>query len=173
MSVPIYRRVAAFWGVAGVLLILGQACWRLGWEARHAFEMSWSVWHGVVFVLILVFMAYSEGYRAFQKQFSPRVVSRARTLLMECTGWRGILAPLFCMGFFHATRKRMVVTYVVTAGVIGLIVLVRSMPHPWRGMIDCGVVVGLGWGMVAILCFVWKAWRDPTWSYPPDLPSGD
>ena len=36
-------------------------------------------------------------------------------------------------------------------GIVTLVVLVRRLPQPWRGIIDGGVVVGLSWGIVAIL----------------------
>jgi len=170
MRIGIKNQVAMVWGILGVLFLLGQACWRLALEATNAFGQPWNWYHWLVFLLILIFMAYSEGYRAFQLQFSPRVVSRARTLLHRCSTLQLFLAPLFCMGFFHATRKRKIVTWSVTAGIIVLIIGVRALPHPWRGMVDAGVVVGLGWGALAILIFSARAWRDPSWHYPPDLP---
>ena len=170
MEVPLKNKIAAAWGVLGVILILSQACWRLGLESIHAFETEWTVIHWVVFALIVFFMGYSEGYKAFQKQFSPRVVSRARTLLDQCSTAQLIFAPLFCMGFFHATKKRKIITYCVTAGIVLLIIGVRLMPHPWRGMVDVGVVIGLSWGMLAIIAFTWIAFKNPSWNYPPDLP---
>jgi len=170
MEVPLKNKIAAVWGVLGVVLLLSQACWRLGLESLHAFETAWGPLHWVIFILIVFFMAYSEGYKAFQKQFSPRVVSRARTLFTQCSTAQLVFAPLFCMGFFHATKKRKIITYIVTFGIILLIIGVRLMPHPWRGMVDIGVVIGLSWGMIAILVFTLIAWRNPDWSYQPDLP---
>jgi len=164
------NKIALVWGIGGVILLLSQACWRLAMESRHAFVFDWGWIHYVVFAAIVVFMAYSEGYKAFQKQFSPRVVSRAWTLLDRCTWLQLLLAPLFCMGFFHAARKRKIITYCVTLGIILLIIGVRLMPHPWRGMVDVGVVIGLGWGLVAIVAFTLRAIKDPNWHYPPDLP---
>ena len=31
--------------------------------------------------------------------------------------------------------------------VIVLIVLVEQLPQPWRGIVDAGVLLGLGWGL--------------------------
>ena len=42
-------------------------------------------------------------------------------------------------------------------GIVGLIVLIRKLDQPWRGIVDAGVVVGLGWGLVATL---WAGGRD-------------
>ncbi|MEM6886491.1 MAG: hypothetical protein AAF571_15825 [Verrucomicrobiota bacterium] len=170
MEVPLKNKIAAIWGVLGVVLILSQACWRLGQESLKAFEYEWGPLHWVIFILIALFMGYSEGYKAFQKQFSPRVVSRARTLFTACTTAQLIFAPLFCMGFFHATKKRKIITYIVTLGIVLLIIGVRLMPHPWRGMVDVGVVIGLSWGMIAIIAFTLVAWKKADWDYPPDLP---
>lgn len=164
------NKIALVWGIGGVQLLLIQACWRLAHESRHAFASDWDGFHYVVFAAIVMFMAYSEGYKAFQKQFSPRVVSRAWTLLDNCTWLQFFFAPLFCMGFFHATTKRKIITYCVTLGIIFLIIGVRLLPHPWRGMVDVGVVIGLGWGLVAIVAFTIRALNDPAWSFPPDLP---
>ncbi|MEM6821808.1 MAG: hypothetical protein AAF558_07720 [Verrucomicrobiota bacterium] len=171
MPYPLKNIIAATWGIGGVVLILGQACWRLGIEAGNALNYSWTWVHYLACAGIVFFMAYSEGYRAFQKQFSPRVVSRGRTLLYQATWVQTVLAPLFCMGFFHATRKRMITSYIVTAGIILLVIGVRLMPHPWRGMVDLGVVVGLGWGIAAILAYTLVSIRNTEWHFPPDLPN--
>lgn len=173
MEIPVKNKIAMVWGGLGVLLILSQACWRLGLEALNALKYDWTPLHWVVCILIIAFMGFTEGYKAFQKQFSPRVVSRARSLLTQCSTTQLVFAPLFCMGFFHATKKRKIITYAVTIGIILLIVGVRLMPHPWRGMVDIGVVVGLSWGIVAILVFALIAWKNPDWDYPPDLPEDE
>jgi hypothetical protein len=34
--------------------------------------------------------------------------------------------------------------------IVGLVLLVGMLPQPWRGIVDAGVVVGLGWGIVAL-----------------------
>jgi len=48
-------------------------------------------------------MLYSEGYKGFQKGYSPRVAARGHYLRDHSTLLRAILAPLFCMGFFHSS----------------------------------------------------------------------
>jgi hypothetical protein len=54
------------------------------------------------------------------------------------------------MGYFHAPKRRRVTSLSVTAGIIVLIILVRLLPQPWRGMVDAGVVVGLA-GITALV----------------------
>jgi hypothetical protein len=55
------------------------------------------------------------------------------------------------MSFFHATRRGLIGAWVVTSLIICAVVLVRQLPQPYRGIIDGGVVVGLGWGVLSIL----------------------
>ena len=75
--------------MGGVLLLFGQALVRLtpiAWEALTSgtlTSMEWAIYVGWVVV-----SAYTEGYRAFQKGFAPRVVTRAFEL---ATAPRGML----------------------------------------------------------------------------------
>jgi hypothetical protein len=62
-----------------------------------------------------------------------------------------VLAPLFCMGFFHATRQRMLTSWLVTSAIVALVIVVSHAPQPWRGIVDTGVVTGLGLGLASLL----------------------
>jgi hypothetical protein len=124
------RYVAAIWGIAGILALLGQASFRLSEVALQAWDYPFDPLHWIVLVGFLAFMAWSEGYRGFQKNFSPRVVARARHLARRATFLQGFLAPLFCMGFFHATRKRLITSYTLTTAIVVLIVVVRMAICP-------------------------------------------
>ena len=55
------------------------------------------------------------------------------------------------MGLFHATKKRMIVSWSVTIGVAIIVAAVKRLPYPWRNIIDAGVVFGLSWGSISIL----------------------
>lgn len=167
------RVLAAIWGVGGVLCLLGWAMVRLGARAVEAldpvFSKEW--WHWGALAGWVVFMAYSEGYRAFQRAFSPRVVARAQYLAHRATPIQAVLAPFFCMGFFHATRKRIITTWTLFFCMISLVLLVSLVPQPWRGLIDVGVVVGLAWGCVAIMVYAWRSWCGAPLDCDPDLPA--
>ncbi|MFP4352622.1 MAG: hypothetical protein ACLFSZ_07570 [Puniceicoccaceae bacterium] len=166
--------VSAAWGILGVLGILGFAVWRLFPLAVGAFAAApFGVLEWVVFAGWLLFMTFAEGVKGFHRGFSPRVVARARALLERPRFWPCLLAPFYCFGFFHATRKRMIVSWSVAGGVLGLVLLVRLLPQPWRGIIDAGVVAGLGVGMGSILYYSarWLAARPV--DYPADLPEAD
>ena len=145
----------AVWAILGLSLLLGQAVFRLGQQAWIAFHYEgWGWTHWAALVASLFFLGYTEGYKAFQKGFSPRCAARTR-YVRDHPGWlRVLLAPLFIMGFFQATQRRLVTSYCVLAGIIVLIVLVRQLPTPWRGIVDAGVVLGLSWGLVSFWCFL-------------------
>jgi hypothetical protein len=115
-------------------------------------------------------MAYVEGYRAFQQGFSPRVAARARHLRDHPILLHAVLAPLFCMAYFHAQRKRQITSLSVTAGIIILVLLVRLLSQPWRGIIDGGVVVGLAWGLVSLVVFGYQALTADRFPYSPEVP---
>lgn len=105
-------------------------------------------------------MAYAEGYKGFQKKFSPLVVKRALTLDGVVSGGRVgrflrlLFAGPYSMGLFHATKKRRVVSWGLTTGVICLVQMVKRLPYPWRSIVDAGVVVGLSYGTLSI-CAIW------------------
>ncbi len=163
-------RIGAFWGLAGVLLLLGSAIYRLTPLAVDAFSYPFYWYHWLTLILIVFFMAYAEGYRAFQQAFSPRVAARALYLRNHPNLMHGLLAPLFCMAYFHAQRRRQITSISVTAGIIILVILVRFLDQPWRGIIDGGVVVGLAWGLVSLVVFEYRALTAGTFPYSPEVP---
>ncbi|MEM7543758.1 MAG: hypothetical protein AAF384_19550, partial [Pseudomonadota bacterium] len=114
------------------------------------FSYDWAWIHYLVFVINIVFMAWAEGYKGFQKAYSPRLVSRCEYLCRAEVSLKTVLlAPLFCMGFYGAPRRRVIVAYALTLMIIGFVIVFRSLPQPWRGVLDGGVVVGLTWGVTA------------------------
>lgn len=160
----------ALWGLAGVVLLLGSAVYRLSPLAIDAFSYDWLWYHWVALVLMTLFMAYAEGYRAFQQAFSPRVAARARYLRDHPDALHAILAPLFCMAYFHAPKRRRITSISVTAGIILLILLVRLLEQPWRGIVDGSVIVGLAWGLVSLVLFGYQAFTASHFNYSPEVP---
>jgi hypothetical protein len=160
----------AVWGVAGVIMLLVGAVYRLSGAAFGAFSSPW-LWHHWLFLLFVIgAMAYAEGYRGFQQRFSPRVAARAKYLMHHPGMFRALCGPVFCMGFFHATKRRKITSISVTAGIVVLVLLVRAVPQPWRGIIDMGVVTGLTWGIISIIIFSIQAFLSDRFDYPPDVP---
>lgn len=162
--------IGALWGLIGVLLLLGSAVYRLTPLALavFSFDLHWYHWASLLFVVS--FMAYAEGYVGFQQRFSPRVAARARYLRENPRALFVLLAPLFCMGYFHATKRRRITSLSLTAGIIVLIIIVHFLPQPWRGIIDAGVVIGLAWGVVSLLLFSARALLSARFAYSPEVP---
>jgi hypothetical protein len=82
-----------------------------------------------------------------------------------------LLAPFYSMGLFHATKKRMIVSWSVTLGVAGIVSAVKKLPYPWRNIVDAGVVVGLTWGCVSIMAHYIKALVTGVTPADPALPN--
>lgn len=162
--------IGAIWGLAGVLLLLASATLRLAPLALDAFsyDLSWPHW--VSLTVIVLGMAYAEGYKGFQKAFSPRTAARARYLRQNSRVLHVILAPFFCMGYFHATRRRTITSIALTSGIVVLIILVHFVEQPWRGIIDAGVVVGLAWGIVSLAVFSVQALLRDDYFCSPEVP---
>ncbi len=161
----------ACWGVGGVLALLTQAIVRLAPLAIEPVAGGMmSGWQWALYLLWTAFNAYAEGYRGFQRAFCPRVVARAFYLARHRRPLHVILAPLFCMAFFHAKPKNLGLAYGILTTVLVLIVLVHMLPQPWRGIVDVGVVVGLGWGALATLILFVRALRGSTEPQTDSLP---
>lgn len=164
----------ALWGVGGIALLLVQALIRLTpLAAEPLLDGSLTGFQMALYAGCVVAMAYAEGYRGFQLKFVPRVVSRAFHLGTQPGSLlRVLLAPAFSMSLFHAKRRTFITSWVLLVLMTVLVVTVKAMPQPWRGIIDGGVVVGLTWGLVALLAETWRSIvagpRPPT-----DLPAGE
>jgi hypothetical protein len=167
------------WGAGGVTLLLMQAIVRLSGPALALFTdpaISLSLFQIVVCIGWTAFNLYAEGYRAFQLKWAPRVAARAYHLGQNPTLLRVIFAPLFCMSFFHASRKGLIVSWVLTGMIVCIVIVVRQIPPDWRGIIDVGVVLALIWGVIALWTNVIRWWRGgapiPN-DLPDDLPNTD
>lgn len=161
--------VGATWGLAGLTGLLVFAVYRLTGVVVAGTEWSWGWQHVAVAGVNAVFMAWSEGWRGFQQSFSPRVAARLKWLRDHPSTLGVVLAPLFAMGYFGATRERLVGIYALTAGIVVLIVVVHLLPQPWRAALDIGVVLGLTWGIVSTLVYAWRALGGETYDVEPDV----
>jgi hypothetical protein len=111
----------------------------------------------------------AEGYRGFQKSFSPRTAARARYLRDHPTHLRVAAASLFCFGYFQATLRRRSVAWGLTIGIVLLVGLVRLLPQPWRGIVDAGVVISLAWGTISLVLFSIRALTAPHFAVSPEV----
>lgn len=159
------------WGLAGILLLLGQAVYRLTPHALDLATHQLGALHLVLLAGWLGMSVYSEGYRGFHRAFSPRVVARAQHLGANPRPLYAAIAPLYCMGLVHATRKRLLVSWIMTASIVVVVIAVRQLAQPWRGIIDAGVVVGLGIGIASIGYYAVRALGGHAMPVPPDVPA--
>lgn len=154
-------------------MLLSFAVYRLTPIAFDLMNTYLNGWHWLALSVSVFYMAYAEGYQGFFKAFAPRVVVRASYLRQHPRVLHVALAPLFCMGFIHATRRRRIISFSVTSSVICLVLVVRLLSQPWRGIVDAGVVVGLILGIASILYFLVQSIRRPgSLDLPADVPVG-
>jgi hypothetical protein len=154
----------AIWGVLGVALMLCRALYQLtplALEPIVSSSLAPPQW--VLLAAWVGFNAYAEGYVGFHQKFSPRVVGRALHLGRNPTPLRVLFAAPYCIGLFDAPRKTMITAWTLVLLIAAVVFGVRHVPQPWRGIIDAGVVVGLGIGLVSLLArfFVALACRVP------------
>lgn len=162
--------LGAVWGVLGVVLLLASAVFRL---SEMALEIQYYTLSGYQWLLLCVntlFMLYSEGYKGFQKKFSPRVVARACHIYHSPRLPIVVFAPFFCVGLLGSTTKRKVVFIVMTLVIVLFVILIRQLSQPWRGIIDVGVVVGLSWGILSILYYCVAVFVQKDLKLDPELP---
>lgn len=142
-----------------MLALLGRALYRLTPIAIEPIadgSLTPALW--ALYLGWVVFNAYGEGYRAFQKAFCPRVVARADHLAKAPRPlWHALLAPAYCLSLFHANRRGRTVAWCMIGGIALLVVLVSRAPQPYRGIVDGGVVVALAWGCLVLIALYLRA----------------
>jgi hypothetical protein len=154
-SVSVSKRAlhpVVLWGMVVILGFIGRGIYRLSlvaWELTSGRALSplevgfLIVWGG--------FMVYSEGYKGFHKAFSPRVVLRLHLLAERPTPVWAFLAPVVGMGLLRATRKRLIVSWCLVLGIVGLVLFISQLSYPYRSIIDLGVVMGLTVGSASLV----------------------
>jgi hypothetical protein len=165
-------RVALYWGVGGVALLLVQAVFRLTPIAVEPLRRGGlSTLEVATYLLWVVISLYSEGYRGFQRGFVPRVVGRAFHLARSPRPLHLALAPAFCMSLFHARPRRVVISWTIVLLIVAAVAFVRSLPYPWRGIVDGGVVAGLAYGLASLAVTFTRALNGDVPAVELDLPA--
>mmetsp|Transcript_18466 Transcript_18466/g.30616 ORF Transcript_18466/g.30616 Transcript_18466/m.30616 type:complete len:256 (-) Transcript_18466:37-804(-) len=168
---------SSLYGTGGVMYILIKAIRRVYPIALEPFAegaIPMTQLQLGAYIATCLWFAYVEGYKGFQTKFAPLVVSRSLTIELGLSKIHHLLlAPLYSMGLFHATKKRMIVSWSVSLGVAAIVVAVKKLPYPWRNIIDAGVVAGLSWGCLSILLHYIKALVTGNSPADPALPKKD
>ncbi len=157
------------WALGGVTAILAFAILRLSPRVAEAFALDLGRRHYAFAVVFTLFMLYTEAWRGFHKKFSPRTVSRALHLASKGRLLHRVLAPVFAMGYFHASKRRIIATWILTFVIVGFVLAFRLLEQPWRGLADLGVVFGLGAGVLTLYIEAWRVARGGS-PVDPELP---
>jgi hypothetical protein len=165
--------LGAAWGAGGLAWILLDAINRLSGIALEALDTGLTALQWATLAIVVIAMAYAEGYRGFQKSFSPRCAARTYYLARNPSLAGVIFAPLFVMGFFRATRAPLLFAWVGTALIVLLVIALQLSAQPWRGIVDAGVVAGLSWGLASFGVELVRVFRTRE-AYPvaPEVPAG-
>jgi hypothetical protein len=162
--------IAAVWGILGVFLLVGKSCESLFSRASEAIQGGLSTYQWIILVLYSLFMLYYEGYKGFQKKFSPRTAARVHYLYMNPRPLHVLFAPFFCMGYFHAKRKVRIAAIAISLLILAVIFLMEFCAQPWRGIIDVGVILGLSYGLISFGCFLVKVFTIKDHGISPEVP---
>ena len=145
--------IGAIWGIVGWVVIPGYAVYKLSKPVTELIFTDLAWYHWVAMVLFGTILFYFKAYRGFQRIIAPRIAVRARYLRTHPRPIWLLLAPLFCMGFFHIIRRKQIITILMTVAMVTLIFLVRLLPSPWRGIVDVSILLALGWGALSIIWY--------------------
>lgn len=163
-------RIGAWWGLVGVALMLGKAVWKLTPYVVELRALPLSRFQWGALVVWALFMGWTEGYRGFHLRFCPRVAARARYLRDHPRPLHVLLAPLFCFGYFHATRRRQITSISISLGIVLIVLLVKQLAQPWRGILDVGVLVGLSMGILSLFHHGRLALTSEHFPHDPQVP---
>ena len=107
----------ALWGTVGTLILLLEAVVRLSMTVVSIFRAQTpGALEFAAGALWTILITYTEGYRAFQQRFSPRVVARSMYVAQHGRPLHILLAPLFAMALIHATPRRLIANWIILAG---------------------------------------------------------
>lgn len=162
---------AVAWAIVGWSAVLIYAIVRLGAITFEGLSAGLTPLQQLLLGANAIFMAYAEGYRGFQRRFSPRAAARVLYLRRHADLRLLLLAPCFCVGYFAATPRILRLTWIGTVLIVGLILIVHQLAQPWRGIVDAGVVVGLTWGLWSFWQLCWRALRTGEFPVSPEVPS--
>jgi len=96
------------------------------------------------------FFAYYEAYKGFHLKFTPMFVARSFNLHSQNVLYRYPLAVIYSTGLIESSRKRKITSVCVTAAVAVLVLISKRLAPLNRGILDVGVCVGLGGGVLSL-----------------------
>ncbi len=148
------RLLVAAWALGGFAVLIGQALFRLTPRALETLGGPLQPMEQASAAVSIVLFSVGKGWFVFHRRFAPRFAGRLRGLVRVRPAVGVALAPLYCMGLAPARRadvpmalRSLLFTLAIVAMVIGL----RQVVAPWRGIVTSGVVVALFFGLATTL----------------------
>lgn len=148
------RRLVIVWALLGVTLVLGRPILRMAPVALEVLSQPLDFWRVAAMMGSVLFMAVGEGFYAFHLRFAPRFAGRLVRLVDEPKPIQSLLAPLTCMGLVPFDRDDYPLwgrSLLVVVAIVALVLSVRTLGQPWRGIILMGVVLALTVGLMSTL----------------------
>ncbi len=142
--------VVASWALLGVAALFAWAVYRLGGRGLEAIRGGLDPLEWAALVLLTVGFVYGEGVRALDRRWIPGLVDRAQRLRRESRLLQ-LLGPLYGLSLVGKERGELVRGWLGTFGIVVAVLMIRSLPPPWRGIVDFAVAGALVWGLIAIL----------------------
>jgi hypothetical protein len=150
-DVSLAGSLAAAWTLLGVGGLFGSATYRLGSRGLATIQDGLRGGEWAALILLTVVFVYGEGFRALERRWVPGLVSRADYLRREGGTVLRLLAPLHGLALIGTVGRTRVRAWMGTTAIVLAVLLVRSLPEPWRGIVDFAVASALAWGLVAVL----------------------
>jgi hypothetical protein len=147
------RRLTAvqLWAVAGVVFLFVEAAWRLSLRGVATMRAGLTPAEWLALAVVTLAFVYGEGVRALQRKWVPYVLARTRSLRAVRARRHRAAAPLFVMGLMGPPANERRRAWAGIAAIIAAVLIVSSLPEPWRGIIDVGVAAALLWGAGAMV----------------------
>ena len=145
------RLASALWALVGIGAVFSLAVFRLGSRGIETVRAGLGTVEWVALVALVLLFLVGEGWGALQRKWVPRVVRRAADLRREAAMHHRVLAPLYGMSLIGGDARSRFRAWAGTASIIVAVLVVRSLPDPWRGIVDLAVASALGWGLGAIM----------------------
>lgn len=169
MTRRFWGNVAAFWGITGIMANLVMAIFRVSPQIPPAFQFDLAWYHWAIMLLFSAQMLYAEAYKGFHLKFCPRVTARMQHLRNHPNWKDALLAPIFCIGYYNASKRTKIVAYGIFVFVFVVVRLMRFVPQPWRGLLDVGVVIGLGGGLLSLIYYTFWAFSKRHFPFEADV----
>jgi len=163
---------AATWGVGAHLAIIAVAIRRLLAAGLAGLAGAGTIGWALAAACVAAFLWF-QGYRGFQRAFSPLVAGRAAHLASHPRPWHALAAPLHVCGFVHATPGRRTRAALLFGSMPFLVWGVARLPEPWHAAVDLGVACGLLWGAACLVLHTGQALAGRAPAVPLDLPAGE